>query len=1358
MKKKILCIVVLLFVFSDFIYTKIPQYQYPKKIGTQQGLASTKVNSIVQDHKGIIWIGTEDGLNKYDGYHFSRYKRIDGDIFSLSNNNVKSVFSDSEGNLWVGTMMGLQCYNRQKDHFTQVTLGQSKEMMIKNSFLRIVEDSKKNVWFSIYNLGVLKYSLINQNSILYKSLSDGGKISSKSVRDIMEDRDGNIWFTSFDQGITIYNPKQDSFRYLNTANKSLPTNSILRVCELKNGNIALATLGMGLYILNPKDYSFTKTNLEVTTFAVEQMKDGTVVIGTEGKGLYYIDPSDNKVLKHPAISSLMSDINSSKMHCILEDFYGNLWVGMYNDGICYLPKEPDGFVNYKRSFDNSNSLSYGQIAGITKDNKGNIWFATDGGGLNMLNLFTGKYTHYRHDASDSKSLPDDAVVSVFKDSKGIIWAGTYIGGLCRFDNTSGKFVSYQHIDGKNSVSDNYVKCIVEDDKHNLWLGTDGGGISYFDRETETFTNYSAADNEGLVLDNVTCLFLQNDRTLWVGTHAGICRLDIASGKFRGYGNGTSVNNLTIYSINQDKDGTIWLGTTSGLYRYNPQTDSFQSYSLSERFRDLVINSIVPYKDQLWLSTNEGIICYAPKLQEIQYFLSNNDLGGTNFIRSSYYISPDREIFFGAGDGCYAFHPDKLNLGKGYAPNVYITNLEIFNEPIFVGKPYKKHIILQNALEYTEAITLRYSENSFTLRFASPDIKYPSSVYYMCFMEGVDKQWVAYPHTQQSVSYANLSPGKYIFHVYASNISNQKDKNVTTLLIEVLPPFWLTWWAKAGYVMLGLLALGGIMWISYVRMKDKNELEMERLRAKEQEELSRNKMQFFTNISHEFRTPLTLIIAPLQEIHQSETDKERAHILKMMLRNANRLLRLINQILDLRKAENNKIEIKVRPINLIGFVQDFIGIFSDVVHRKNISLSLDYNSKDIEVWYDPDLLEKCLYNLLSNGIKYTEDSGKIHISIYKKPDNNVILSITDNGSGIDKTEQPYLFDRFYQGEYSKGEGTGIGLHLVKTIVELHHGSVSVDSELGKGSCFMIRIFAGHDHFNPDECNPDEWTPPDIEREQVRSENIADEDMLKEESLDTKSKPLILLVEDEVDMRMYIRHELQDQYQIEDVTNGREALAKLRAIHPDLIITDVMMPEMDGIEFTRIVKENIDTCHVPVILLTANGEIEQKLEGLETGADSYIVKPFRLDYLKIRVKKLLDIRKKMQERFIRMINLEPHELDVTNADEVLLQNSISYIRDNISKTDLSVEEMARDLNMSRTNLHRKMKTLIGQSPVELIRSVRMKQAAYLLENSTLSISEIAYGVGYNSLSYFSSSFNSYWGVSPSAYIKNKQEKKE
>ncbi|MDR2954526.1 MAG: response regulator [Prevotella sp.] len=1354
MKKNILA---LLFLFSSvlqLVANSVNQYQAPKILDSQQGLSSTKVNSIVQDDKSFVWIATEDGLNKFDGYHFTVYKRIEGDSTSLLSNNISTLCYDSRKRLWVGSMSGLQYYDERKNRFVEAFLGQPEDIMLRNAYNWIMEDSQGYIWFSVHDLGVFKYSPETEQSVLYKPLAKGGQLCSMSMRHIAEDGDGNIWFSSLDQGISVYNPKDDSFRQYNAANSKLPTNSVLRMCLMKNGNMLVTTIGDGVWIFDKNAEEFHRTNARATAFSVTTLSDGTVLIGTEGEGLLYASSPFDMIHSYPAIPKHYNEVISSKIHYLMEDNNGDLWIGMYNNGVCYIRKEPEGFTSYQKKYDDPNSLSYGQVAGITTDKNGNIWFATDGGGLNMYDRKTEKYTHYRHKAGDFASLPDDAVVAVINDSRDNIWVGMYTGGLSRLDRTTGKFTTYQYANEKNFIPDNFVKSIVEDKDGNFWLGTDGGGLSYFDTSTETFTNYSASEYDGFISNNIISLYLQNDNILWIGGYTGIFKFDIANKKFISYENEVSVSNLTINSITEDNAKNLWIGTSSGLYKYDSQNDSFLIDSLSGNYQSMVINAVVPFRHYLWISTNNGMLCYEPYRKQIVALVNNNDLGGINFIRSSYYISPDDEISFGGGNGCYSFYPDRMPLGD-YSPKVYITNLEIFNQPIQVGKKYKGRVILDESLDYTDHITLKHSENTFTFHFSSPTTLFPASISYLCYLDGVDKQWLSFPPTQQSVTYANLPPGVYTFQVYASNVPNSYAKNITTLTIEILPPLWLTWWAKTGYVIAVILLLALIFWVAYNRMKDKHELNIERLKAKKQEELNENKMQFFTNISHEFRTPLTLIISPLEEMEKTETSNERRQLIQVMLRNADRLLRLINQILDLRKAENNKITVKAKPVDLVLFARDFIGLFTDVTRKRKIDLTVNSNAEETIVWYDPDLLEKGLYNLVSNALKYTPDDGEINITIDQQPDGDVILAVTDTGCGIAEDEQPYLFDRFYQGEYSRTSGSGIGLHLVKTIVDLHNGNISVDSSPGVGSCFSIFILGGKEHLDANSYTDEPWLPVGVESVSSAAEEDEDDEVFDDEKDEKQvgtEQPLILLVEDEDDMRSYIHSRLSDSYRVVEAVDGKEALRKLKTIHPDLIITDVMMPEMDGIEFTRIVKENIDTCHIPVILLTANGETEQKLKGLETGADSYIVKPFNSEYLHIRIRKLLEIRKKMQEKFSKLLNLEAQEVEITNPDEQLLQNCIGFIRDNINEPDLSVEEMAKKMNISRTNLHRKIKTLTGTSPVELIKTIRMKQAAYLLDKGVLTISEVAYEVGYNSLSYFSSSFSAYWGVSPSEYVKS------
>lgn len=1358
-----LIIILLLMQVSRALFASGPYlYMTPQFFGAQQGLSSPKIKNIVQDHLGYIWLSTEDGLNRFDGYYFEVYQKTEDDPNSLRNNYINSLLCDSRNRLWVGTIAGLQYYDRERDNFVTVNLGMPDELMNNNSFTWMMEDSHNNLWLSIHTQGVVKYSLDEGTAVFYQSLTDGGKLSSKSVRHIVEDHSGRMWFASFDNGITVYNPSTDTYNYYNTANGNFPTDAILRIVQLHNGNMLITTLGEGIFILDPQSGEVTKTNVNATAFSVQPLKDNTILIGTEGQGLLCADETGKHITYHPSAPQNINQVHSSKIQTLLEDKNGNLWLGGYDGGICFIKRGVEGLNVYKRDYNNPNSLSYGQIFGITKDKNGNIWFASDGGGLNFFDRNTGQYTHYKHDANDKYSLPDNAVVSVCCHSDGTIWAGTYLGGLCRFDAVTGKFRSYKHNpDNPNSLPDNYVKKIIEDSSGNLWIATDGTGLSYFNLKDNTFTNYSASHNPGLVGDNIISLFLQDDDHLWIGTYTGISRMNIKDQTFTSYNDRESISNLTIYSISKDETGNIWVGTSFGLYLYDPHEDNFRKYALSGQFNNLVIGGIIPYKSLLWLSTGKGIVCYDPRTSVIKEFISNNDLETVTLKYGSYYIGPDNEIFFGGGNECYSFYPD--DFGKNKQPSsTYIRGFDIFNEPIHTGKYYRGRQILEKSLEFTRTITLKHSENSFTLRLSSPTILYAGSMSYYYRMEQVDKQWVTISPAQQSVTYANLSPGTYTFSVYVNNIPDPQTSNITQLTFVVLPPWWMTWWAKVIYVLLALTLVYFAFRIIYIRMQEKNELVLEKLRARKQEELNQSKMQFFTNISHEFRTPLTLIISPLEKMKETEPDRDRAHLMEIMLRNANRLLRLINQILDLRKAENNKIQVKARSIELITFLQDFIGLFGEIVREKNIRLTLEHNTENAPIWYDPDLLEKCLYNLLFNSIKYTPEGGEIAIRVEKNEDGSLLLSVSDNGCGISKDELPYLFERFYQGDFSKKTGTGIGLNLVNTIVKLHYGEISVDSDTGRGSCFTISILSGKEHFNPEDVDETPWNADETDRKEKAAyirqyKGIAADTAESTPAPVTgnKTQPLILLVEDENDMRTYIRQSLSSAYRIAEATNGREALEQLQTIEPDLIITDVMMPEMDGIEFTRTIKENLETCHIPVVLLTAHAETEHKLAGLETGADSYITKPFNMDYLLIRTGKLLEIRKKMRDKFSRLINLEAQEVTVTDTEDLLVKNCIDYIRNHIADPELSIEKLAAELNLSRTSLHRKIKTLTGNSPIELIKTIRMKQAAYLLENSKLSISDIAYEVGFSTPSYFSTSFTAFWGISPTAFIKEKRK---
>ena len=1349
---------IIFLICASIIYAQDNYYLTPEFFNTKQGLSSSKITCITKDDKGFIWIGTDDGLNKYDGYSFTVYKKTDNDSTSLFSNQILSLYSDSHQRLWVGTSRGLQYYDPSTNNFVNAQLSLAGNLT-RHQCNDIVEDSKGNMWFAISGLGVLMYSPHTDESIAFhpSNSNPSDSICSNQTKVIVEDKMGNIWIGSQDKGISVYNPETKKFKNYNSGNSDLPSDAVFDIVSLENGDMLIGTIGSGAGFFKSKENKFyfkkeKYTNHEnffdrLSTFCVFQTSNGTLLAGTEGLGLKQIDPTTGSLHNFPIFHEQKHHLGDSKIHFIFEDKYNNLWVGFHNNGLCVFRRNLTGLNTFRQVYDEPNSLSFDHISGISSDGSGNIWFATDGGGLNRYHRPTGCYYHYRYDPQKTNSIPDDAIVSVFCDRKGRIWVGTYTGGLCRYVPATDQFTIYRNDpDDANSISSNFVKSITEDSKGRLWLGTNGGGLSCMNTENGYFRNYSFDEYNDLLSDYIVSLFIDRNEKLWIGTFFGLTSLDLRTGKFHSYSGDPTINNSPVYAINEDYKGQLWIGTSHGLMIYDPKEDVFvKRFSGDGRFNS-VINGIVPSGEQLWLTTNKEIICYVPADGKIHWFSQNIEFA-QEFLPASYYKSPEGEIFFGSNEGCFSFFPWYIQM-KIYTPKVYLSNLKIFDQQILPNIPFDGKIILTKDMSYTDKIVLQHTQKSFTLEFTVPEAPFPSSTIFSYRMDGFDDDWLLYKNNQRSVTYTNFEPGTYTFHVRATNTPGIWSDLDTQLTIEVLTPVWATWWARLCYLIAVSIILYIIFNLIYTRIKDKNELKIERLKVKQQEELSQSKMQFFTNISHEFRTPLTLIIGPLEQMQAIEKDKERFRLYQIMLRHANRLLLLINQILDLRKTEKGKMNISVQQINLISFVKDRLGLFTDLAKRKKISLSYHYNPNEIIIWFDPDMLEKCIYNLLSNAFKFTSEGGKIHVAIKQDAKGIVELSVSDTGRGMTGEEQARLFECFYQGQQDEYlTGSGIGLHLTKSIVEQHYGSVQVESEPGKGSCFTIFIQPGKNHFNAEDIS--EMPALNIEKKEQK------EQMFDTSSSDEKpkaDKPTILLVDDEEDMRLYIRQELEPDYIVKEAANGREALDLLLHEIPNLIITDIMMPDMNGIDLCHIIKEKIETCHIPIIILSALGEMEHRIEGLETGADSYISKPFQSRHLRVRIEKLLELRSKMKERFSHILNVEAQEMYISDPEELLIQNAIDYVRTNIADPELSVDELSKVLNMNRTSLHRRIKTATGLSPIDLIKTIRMKQAAYLLSTGNMNVSEVAYKVGYKTPAYFSSSFSAYYNVSPAAYQKS------
>ncbi|GHU56949.1 hybrid sensor histidine kinase/response regulator [Bacteroidia bacterium] len=1274
----------------------------------KSGLSSSKVTCILQDSKGFFWIGTEDGLSKFDGYNFTVYKTQQADSLSLISNHITALYQDSNERLWVATIAGLEYYDYDYEGFVNVSLNQ---------------------------------------------------LGSAYIRSMVNDKEGHIWMALQNKGISVYDPKTNTFQNYNTSNSQLPSNTVFDIRQLKNGNMMICTLKEGVSIFDVHTHAFmTYTDVfnspstrSVVT-AVEDSK-GSILVGTEGNGVFEFDPLKRELKRYPLLEEFSNELDDANVSSLYIGFHDYVWVGLKYKGVFVAGNEQSGFRTIRKINYNPNSLNYNYVTGVTRDNEKNLWIATDGGGLNHYNVQSRQFTHYTNRKDNPLSISDNAVLSVFCDSRNRIWAGTHIGGLCLFNRDKETFTRFMAPEGAPSgLQSDYIKSIQEDKHGALWLGTNGGGLTRLDPESETFRTYNSEDHKGLINDYIIVLYADSKNRLWIGTYFGLSCMDIDTESFIAYKDDSGLSNLSVFSIGESPDGSIWVGTTNGLNKFNPETNNFSLvYPAVSTNSTAVINGIIPNDNQLWLSTNKGIVRYDTDRKTAKLFNeSNSGIDGDEFLPGSYYKSTEGEIFFGGTKGLTAFYPGEIG-DSVTIQKVYITGLKISNEPVLINKPLNGRVILTRNIAATKKISLRYNEKNFTLNFVAMGSYKPYSTVYACKLEGFDDQWSIYDYTQRSVTYTNLSPGSYTLQIKASSDPAVWGDEATTLIIEVEPAIWNTWWARGIYLLMALGIVYLVVRIIMNRIHDKNELKIERMNVKQQEEINRIRTNFFTNISHEFRTPLTLIIGPLKRLIGEDEKEERKQAGMLILRNAGRLQHLINQILDLNKMEEGKMFLHVQSLELVSYVSHVLEMFTELTRQKNISLIYTWSPDVIEVWYDKDMLEKCLNNLLFNALKFTSESGKIEVNVKQTDEGTVLLTIRDTGIGMDKETLEHVFDRFYQGpNQSYSIGTGIGLHLTQSIIQLHKGSISVESEEGKGSTFTMTILPGNEHFKPEEIAPTEEPPRN--EEEVFMEEL--KQMTVKASKNVKpadgEQPTLLLIEDNSDMRLYIKQEMADDYQIEEAADGSTGLLKAQKLMPDLILLDIMMPGMSGLDLCRTLKTDLETSHIPIVILTAQEDFEHQMEGVESGADSYITKPFNTKFLRATIDNLIEIRRRMKDRFSKSIQMDAQEVTLTSTDERLLQRTIDYIRANIENPELSVEIMSRDLGLSRTHLHRKLKALTGQSPVEFIKLIRMKQAAYLLDTGKLTVSEVGYLVGYNTPSYFSTCFTAHFGMSPSAYM--------
>lgn len=1353
------------FVFSFLASTISLFAQIGTFYSTDKELSNSLINAIFQDKRNYIWIATEDGLNKFDGMRFTVYKNKQGDKSTIKNNYVRALYEDSNGKFWVGCVNGLNLYNRAEDSFTEVELF-NKNQKIQPHITSIIESKSGEIWITTSGQGIIR---IKKNSTEYKVDNQlSAKLCSRFLISVFEDSKGNLWIASENQGLNMYSPKTGKLNIFK-APESIGSNQISSICEDNNGNIFVGTLTGGLFKLNPATLRFNPIQCEnyAGILPVKSLlfdRQNRLLVGTDGSGMKIYNPITNS-LENFQIPSAPFDLSKMKIHAIFQDITGNIWIGLFQKGVFLSPNKPNKF-NYwgNKSYDR-NVIGSSCVMSLLEDKNNTLWVGTDNDGIYGVNK-NGHSIHYPH--TNRITSVSNTIMSMIEDNSGTIWLGSYLDGLARFEKTTGQCTYFNKKSESNNTSNNRVICLAKDKKNQLWVGTNGAGAYVFDIAKQAYIEHYSQSGLGkykLLGDWINSVFCDRDGVMWFGTYDGICYFDPKTNKTGSYTIKDKVipGNI-VYAINEDHKGNLWIGTTEGLACFDKKTQKSRLYTMLDGLPSNVICGILEdEKGNIWLSTHMGISKLIVTENKFVNHYAFDGLQGNEFSMGAAFKSRAGEMNFGGIGGVTSFFPSKIN-DQRTPLQLFLTGLYIMDKPVIKGQKSGGDEIINSFISDVDKIHLNYKDNMFSLEFSTFDFASPGRVYYRYKMDGLNSEWMNTEKGVNRINFTNINYGTYKLKVMAciqDNMSAEKE-----FVIIISPPWYLSWWAKLLYFFLFVLILWAIIRYLVERIRNKQEM----MRREHAEQINEAKLQFFINISHEIRTPMTLIISPLEKLISENTDIEKQKVYQMMYRNAQRILRLINQLMDVRKIDKGLMFLKFRETDIIGFVDDLMQTFEYQAIKRNISFRFEKELSDLKVWIDLNNFDKVLLNILSNAFKFTPDGGEIVVKLQIGQDDtaNVPLQhyfeliISDTGIGIEADKIEKIFERFYQidnDQTNSNFGTGIGLHLSRSLVELLHGKLEARNRTnGIGSEFIIRLPMGSAHLSPTEIEHlDSMAPTTlpVSGNSIWEENDEADDVKKTKP---KTKYRILIVDDEDDIRHYIRTELSPIYRISECQNGKEALDYILKEKPDLVISDVMMPEMDGFTLCKKLKSNININHIPIVLLTAKTTDEEKAEGFDIGADAYVVKPFNVELLKKRIANLIENRERIE---MKLSDSEENKLLIKSvvlrsSDQILLEKIMKIINENIADSDLNVEMLASGVGMSRVHMHRKLKELTNQSARDLIKSIRLKQAAELLSNQKISISEIAYALGFSNLSHFSNSFREFYGMSPKEYAQNNQNK--
>jgi signal transduction histidine kinase/ligand-binding sensor domain-containing protein/DNA-binding response OmpR family regulator len=1379
MTKIVLCLTILaVSLIAGNIHAQPEQFKF-KHLDLNNGLSHTDIRGIIKDSRGFIWVGTSFGLNRFDGYTVKSFYHDPRDTTSLAADQIFGLFEGPEGLLVIQTSAGWNLYNPVKENFNRRIEPFFAKYGISLQLKNIIRDRDGAFWF-VEPSKLIRYHPNESHSITIKNIEgDSSSIIKDDVSDFALGPHGNRWIvhrSGIAEKIQIEKGRgrvvQRIFA-LQRFNKSQYTDYKI-TCD-SDGDLWFCApwMGQGVFYFSLREnrlqhISANTAPLQLNTRNVSTMieaPNGTMWVGTDHGGINIINKKNLTVqyVRHregDATSIAESTITSS-----FRDDQGIMWVGTYKRGVSYYHENIYRFELYKRDALDPNSLPFEDVNEFAEDAKGNLWIGTNGGGLLYFDRHLGRFTQYLNEPGNENSLSANVIVALCVDSEQTLWIGTYRGGLNKFDGR--KFTRYKHVDGDTlSLPSENIWEVFEDSKKRIWLGTIDNGAALFDKTTGRSNRIKLWGQNAMQSPTVSVIREDEDRNIWFGTMNGADVLSNDGKTFTHYSSSSDPNSLSnnsVMDIHLDSKGRLWIATFDGLNLFDKAINGFNVYG-HNRTNNAVMTVEEDNYGHLWLSTLNGLLEMTmpdapPSEVSFKRYTESDGIQGRQFNQNAGFKTRRGELVFGGPTG---FNILNGNDRKVEVPptKIVLSELTLYEKTVGIGEVIDGVVVLNKSISEATEIILPPNKNFFSIKFSALNYFNPERDRYMYKLDGLKTDWLPIDAKTHGIIFNSLNPGHYKLRVKAANRDGIWSENEAVLSIIMQPPFWRT---KTAFVLYGLILMTALYVTRRLvqqREKLKFALEQERHEIQRVHELDMMKVKFFTNVSHEFRTPLTLILTPIERLIKKATDPDQIIQFQLIQRNGKRLMKLVNQLLDFKKLEVHEIKFNPSKGDIVAFVKETALSFSDLSEKKNIRLEFHSSVDYLETLFDQDKLEKILFNLLSNAFKFTLEKGVVTVKleiINEGADQLIQIDVEDTGIGIPQDKIDKIFEPFFQTDLPKSIvniGSGIGLAITKEFVRIHGGRVMVDSEVGKGSCFRVLIPVINASTRGEVLQGDALTPAgDDDPRHVRNAMQGDDQTDKPTS--KVKKKSLLLVEDNDDFRFYLKDNLKFLYSIYEAKNGVEGWNMILSMQPDLIVSDIMMPEMNGIELCTKIKADERVSHIPVILLTARSSEEQRLEGFKTGADDYITKPFNFEVLEARINNLLRQREKSQKTFRKTLDVKSSELQITPLDVKFIENAVKCVEKNVSSADFSIEDLGTELGISRAYVFKKILALTGKTPLEFIRTIRLQHAAQLLEKSQLSVREIAYKVGFNNPKYFTKYFKEQFHVLPSDYVASKKK---